>query len=646
MPRKKHIEQAKLNWNTGAPVSRQYNDIYFSNDGVAESDHVFLRGNAFAERFPCASTFSIGELGFGAGLNILAAWDQWRRAHKLAGTKLRFFSVEYFPLSHDDLERAHEKWPALSQLSSRLRALYPPPHPGFHRLELDDDVSLTLFYGDVVTGLEIAEGEIDAWFLDGFAPSQNPDMWSPKVMQNVARLSKPGATYATFTVAGAVRRALGEAGFTIERRPGYGAKREMLAGKIDTPPQDQTQRSPWFNTRGKARLKPGCSVAIIGAGIAGASLTHALRCAGFKPTVFDADEPASGASGNPAGLIMPRLDVEDSPQGRFHDAAYLYTLRLLNALDAQAEKLFNPCGVTLAAPDASGQERLSKLLNAQALPHGWMKPDTNGIFFPQAGVVSPSRFVRALLGDAPFIKAKVNAIDRHDGCFILQTTGQDGVTNGSETYDAVVLANGVDALRFYQARSLPLAGSAGQIDWFRDMPTSAPLLKRAIVNGSYAATAPDGGLVIGATYEPCALGEQPQTTIESTLANIDALAQFAPEMANQLQAATSHPRASVRCVTPDQMPVAGPLPDWSHYGAVYDGLRHGVTTGFSPGDSQPGLYILSGLGSRGMVTAPLAAAAIVAEITGEVAPIDYKVAEALHPARFFIRNLKRPNRSH
>jgi len=634
----KPISEAKLDWSgpddqQGAPRSVFFDDIYFSGDGAAETTHVFLNGNDLPERFHAAQQFTIGELGFGTGLNFLVAWEAWRRAQKPAGARLHFLSVEAFPLSPADLEKAHRHWPQLADLSKKLIANYPPPQRGFHQLTFDDGAALTLYIGDAQEGLARTEADVDAWFLDGFAPDRNPAMWSPEIMRELARLSKPHATFSTFTVAGAVRRALQGAGFMIEKRPGFGRKREMLAGRLEGAPEEAPRRQPWFNTRPAKPLNKGARIAIIGAGIAGASLAHALTNRGFAPSVYEADAPASGASGNPAGLIMPRLDADETPAARFFAHAYFYTIRLLSNLQsASASPLFNSCGVRLMATADKDRARFEKLIAMPALPGGWIEQASDGLHFPQAGVANPPAFVRALLGETPLRERKVRRLEKIDGEWrIVDAAGR------TDLFDAVIIANGLDALRFGQVRSLPLAGSAGQIDWFPD--ADAP--PHATAFGPYAAPAPQGGLVIGATYAPIAIGALPEFSREATQSNIDAVRRTLPDLAGPLTTDAAHPRASIRCTTPDRLPVAGPVPDWGFYAGAYDGMRHGRKNAYPDGQCQDGLYVLTGLGSRGLVTAPLAAAMIAAEIAGAPAPADSGVAEALHPARFFIRDLKK-----
>jgi len=630
---RERIDTARVDWGGspvegGAPRSFLYDDIYFSDAGAAESEHVFLAGNDLPQRFVGAAQFSIGELGFGTGLNFLVAWKAWDESEKTPNARLHFFSVEKYPLAPDDLEKAHAAWPALSDYAKALRRALPPGYPGIHQIEIADDVTLTLLYGDARDVLKSAEGAIDAWFLDGFSPAKNPEMWAPDLFAEIARISAQDATFATFTVAGDVRRALNGAGFDIEKRLGFGRKREMLVGRLGLSSQKQSHRAPWFETQRAGALKRTAKIVIIGAGIAGASLAHALRRAGYAPVIYEATAPASGASGNPAGLVMPRLDVGDTPAGRFHAAAYLHTIRLLKDMPAG---VFNACGVNHLVANEKDKTRQQKLIETAALPENWLTDTGNGIRYPQGGVVDPKQFVAALMGETPINIARVITIEKTQGGWRLKTT------SGNDDVDAVIIANAHDARWFVQARGLPLSGSAGQLDWFPE--AKAP--DTAFAFGPYAAPAPVGGLMIGATYAPETIGSIPRFSREATESNIAAVARERPDLVAGLDPATTTPRVSIRCTTPDRLPIAGAAPDWGFYAGAYDGLRTGSKTDYVRGESLPHLYFLTGLGSRGLVTAPLCAAIIAAEIAEAPAPVASDIAEALHPARFYIRDLKR-----
>ncbi|MEM9495292.1 MAG: bifunctional tRNA (5-methylaminomethyl-2-thiouridine)(34)-methyltransferase MnmD/FAD-dependent 5-carboxymethylaminomethyl-2-thiouridine(34) oxidoreductase MnmC [Pseudomonadota bacterium] len=644
MTRADEIRQAQLDWGSGdtaGPRSIFFDDIYFSGDGPAETRHVFLDGVGAAQLFETREHTVIGELGFGSGLNFLMAWDAWTRARRPAGARFHFFSVEAFPLSTDDLARAHANWPALAAFADILRKKWPPRIAGRHIVRLSEDVTLTLLFGDALDGVTRTDASIDAWFFDGFSPAKNPAMWSPALFAEVARLSASGARFATFTVAGDVRRALSANGFRVEKRPGFGKKREMLAGVFEGAPDGASSknesRAPWFDTRNVKKVAPGASVAIIGAGIAGASLARALMRAGLRPVVYEAAAPASGASGNPAGLIMPRLDLGDTPAARFHRAAYLFTISLLTELsETSTGPFFNPCGVLHHATNDRERAKASALMEAGVLPEGWMREDESGLFFPQAGVAAPAAFVSALLGDTPLINKQVTSLENEgdDVCVVCD--------DGARTfYDSVVIANGPGAHELASAAPLPLAASAGQVDHFPD--ARAPAFAHAM--GPYAAPAmkdgaPDG-LIIGATYEAVPLDHIPVASNTATESNINIIVEKAPALVEELRPEDARPRASLRATTPDRMPVAGPMPDWAFAAQAYRGLAQGARQDYLPAQYQDGVFTLTGLGSRGLVTAPFAATTIAAEMTGAPSPIDHETREALHPLRFLIRDIKR-----
>ncbi len=625
------IEYALVDWEAGAPRSIFFNDIYFSGDGAAEANHVFLDGNDLRRRFGEADRFTIGELGFGSGLNFLSAWALWRAVRR-PEARLNFLSFEKHPLRADDLGRASAAWPHLNSLSEALAQAYPPPVGGFHLIDLLDGLTLTLAFGDAPAMLAECEASIDAWFLDGFAPAKCPGMWSDAIFAEIARLSAKGATAATFTVAGAVRRSLEAAGFTIEKRPGYGRKREMLTAAIDAPPRPR-RRAPWFSPALHPPLAPGSRLAIIGGGVAGASLADAAARAGLIPAIIDGHGLANAASGNPAGLIMPRLDLGEGAGARFFVAAYLHALRTIDRLETQTPTaFFNRCGVFQPALSGEDAARAGRLLASGVLPPAWIEAREGGVFVPQGGVIDPRAFCTALAGATEIIRTRAIRINRTaSGIEVLLADG------GAVAADAVVIANASEALRFVEARTLPLTRVGGQIDWFPDAAPPAC----AVAFGPYAAPAPGGGLIIGATYDRLQSNVEPEACIAATQSTIDAIGATLPGLAASLDAKGSQPRASVRCQTPDRLPIAGPAPDFDFYGAEYDDLRTGKARDYPDGRTIPGVFLLTGLGSRGLVTAPLLAEIIVAEITGAPAPVAHDIAEALHPARFFIRDLKR-----
>ena len=228
------LEPARLIFSdAGPPFSDAYGDVYYSAaGGHAQARHVFLGGNDLPARWQGRARFTILETGFGLGLNFLATWLAWQSDPQRC-SQLHFVSVEKHPFLADDLVLAHAAWPELHLFSEELRSHWPPLLAGEHRLELADGrVILTLVFGDALEALTKINLTADAFYLDGFSPARNSDLWSPELCRSLARLANDGATLATWSVAGAVRQALREAQFAVKKRPGFAGKRQMLVGHV------------------------------------------------------------------------------------------------------------------------------------------------------------------------------------------------------------------------------------------------------------------------------------------------------------------------------------------------------------------------------------------------------------------------------
>lgn len=242
------LRDPELSWkNNNVPYSAAFGDVYYSTiDPVGETQHVFLDGIDAPNCWTGCAQFVIGETGFGTGLNFLATWDLWRKTRK-PGSKLYYISVEGAPLAPDDLAKAHAPLPALAELSAQLISAYPVRHPGYHQVLLDGgEVELLLLFGPVDEMLEGLSAQVDAWYLDGFAPSRNADMWSPQVLAAISDCSGVGTRVATYSAARAVRDGLMAVGFDCEKVPGFARKRDSLKG-LKTYQHTATSQTPWFS---------------------------------------------------------------------------------------------------------------------------------------------------------------------------------------------------------------------------------------------------------------------------------------------------------------------------------------------------------------------------------------------------------------
>lgn len=612
-----------LNWFEATPRAAAFDDVYFSSKGgLAESELVFLEGTGLPDRWRKRQSFSICELGFGAGLNFLAAWRAWK-ATRSPHAILHISSIEAFPLARDDAARALAQFPEISGLAGRLLSRWLVRAYGPQRLWFEEDrVCLTLFVGDAPRVLANMMGRFDAWFLDGFAPSRNPSMWTEEIFRHVARLSAPGARAATFSVAGEVRRGLQAVGFSVEKKPGYGSKRERLEARLDreTPQPARASIYPY----GAADPK---RVAIIGAGIAGAACAQALVRRDIETIVLDtARELGAGASGNPGGLIMPRLDRGGALAEMFL-AAYLHAVAAY-----EAHGVFARCGVEERA-EARKQAALADLLDDPPLPGDWLTKLPDGAaLHSRAGLVRPGEAIEAMLrGSQVQFEAEVQSVQRSDAGWVLRAPEGRALLKA----DAVVLACGAVLKRFEPAAFLPVTLSLGQLEWGR---ANAP--PNAIASGHYLAPF-DDGVLFGATFDKVEGDEAIEASAEARTRNLAALKKLAPDVAASLDPATLRSRASLRVTTPDRAPIAGLLPDSQAWVAQFAALAHGREPAAGPPPAHHGVYVLGGLGARGLTLAPLLGERIASEMCDEPMPLSQLALDAIHPARFLHRALKR-----
>ncbi len=572
-----YCEPALLDWSQASgPRASDYGDVYFSaEDGLAETQSVFLKACNLPDAWAGRRQYVVGELGFGTGLNALGLWQLWRDEGPADGW-LDFISVEKHPLGRDAAARALSAWPHLADLSGQLLAQWPTRLKGPQRLVFPEDrFAITIFQDEVEPALAQMSGPVDAWFLDGFAPDRNAAMWSQGVFNRIGELSAPGARVGTFTVAGFVRRGLAEAGFEVAKRPGFGRKRERLEAVW---PGDAVARS------GRAGTGP---VAVIGAGIAGASLVRALRARGMETLLIDAGGPSSGASGAPAGLLTPRLEKADRPHVRATLAAFDFARRLYDGRDG-----FYAEPVIRLPKDEREAKRFAAL--ADWMPDHLIWTGTQ-LEMISAGRFGPCRLVSVLMGDETCLHARIARIDA--GADVARLLDDD---NGCIAEVAhVILAAGAGLAVFHD----DIEASAGQLAVFEGDAPENP-----VTWGQYACRS-GSGVLVGATH----------VRGDRALPAAEAEAGFRAAMAEHLPAVVLGPVQTrwggVRAATPDRLPVLG--------------------------QSGPRVSVLGGLGSRGFAHAPLLAEALVSELTGGGAVLERVGLEALAPTRFAERRARK-----
>jgi tRNA 5-methylaminomethyl-2-thiouridine biosynthesis bifunctional protein len=645
-----------IDWVDGQPFSPRFGDVYFSRaSGIDEARHVFLEGNRLAARFralPPHGLFTVGETGFGTGLNFLCTWQLFVQTAP-QDARLAYVSTELYPLDPADMRRASSAWPALEREAAALLAQYDWMAPGWHRFVFDGGrITLTLLIGDARRTLPDLDAVVDAWFLDGFSPARNPELWEAGLLLEISRHSARGTTFATYSSAGEVRRGLEAAGFSVEKVPGFGPKREMSRGHCSTP-SPRPYCAPWLKRPPRVE---GRTAIVVGGGLAGTAAAASLARRGFVVSLVERHERlAAEASGNPQGMLY----IKPSPHGTVLTAlgvsGLAYTLRELGCRLSSDGSAWSRCGVLLLAQEPEEDERQAKLA-ALGWPDAFMQRIDRVVASAQAGIDVPHG---GLLFDGGWVHppALCEALASHANVHIRPATAvldaalrDDGnweVADGAgpvATGAVLVVATAGDTVRFARTRHLPLKPIRGQITYLPETPGSRAL-RTVLCADRYVAPAFRGFHCMGATF---GVGDGlADVRAADHLENLQRLGELCPALHAALGLAARdaehlHGRAAVRFVTPDYLPLVGPVADHAAFQDRYALLARDATRRFDAAAPWlPGLLVTAAHGSRGLVSAPLSGEILAAHALGEPMPVPGSVVRALMPSRFAARSLAR-----
>lgn len=660
MPKNK-LTLAQVDWtNEGVPFSKQYQDIYFSvENGLAEVEHNFINGNNILQRFASlkqATSFRIAETGFGSGLNFLRAAEIWLEAAS-DNCELHFISFEMHPMSKADLVQAHGYLPktrnSLQQLASELVDNYPLILPGWHDVYLANRrIRLSLWFGDVLQGmpdLDASPGaKVDAWFLDGFAPSKNPAMWQASLFQQMARLSHDQTTFATFTAAGEVRRGLEKVGFKVEKGPGFGRKRERCFGHLQQL-RPHSLKAPWFS-RPVPVVGENADAVVVGAGLAGAAVAYRLAKAGYKVTVLEAeDSVASLASGNQAGTLHPLVTADWNIRSRWYLQGFETTLDVLQPWLDENKAMGDLTGLLELEVDEKVRSRNQQAIARVGLPKEFVSPvsqqqaseilgcevSTSAMFFPRGGWLYPKAVVEKCLDNESiqlYCGQKVSNIE-------LMTENSDKswlVKTQSTDYHAkiVVIATGSLDSELNTRLGLPIRPVKGQVTHLKQSDQACKL-KKAVTHAGYSVSH-SSGAVSGASFEA------PDMSLEMSLSsqqeNLKMAKDALPNWLNDSDKTEISGRVAFRPTTPDHLPIVGPVadPQWVEQAYLSQSHTHAVYR-YPEQKYLPGLFISNGHGPRGLLSVFIAAESILADIQGISMPQPLSLYHASHPLRFTIR---------
>ncbi|KTC93250.1 bifunctional tRNA (5-methylaminomethyl-2-thiouridine)(34)-methyltransferase MnmD/FAD-dependent 5-carboxymethylaminomethyl-2-thiouridine(34) oxidoreductase MnmC [Legionella cincinnatiensis] len=656
------IKKAELDWSGALPISIQYDDVYHSSGGgIEQSLYVFVHGNNLIQRwqsFPKTTQqiFTIGETGFGIGLNFLLSWHLWEQ-YAPSSCRLHFISCEKHPLSLDDLVKSLAFWPQLVKQAEQLIANYPILTPGYHHLSFcEGRVTLTLMLGDafecyeqlLICGESELERElrpsyIDAWYLDGFAPAKNKSMWSNSLIKAIAMLSKENTTFATYTAAGSVKKSLSHHGFLIEKRKGFGLKRHMICGRFAQTPEPITTKrhTPWHT--GKPEKTFNKSAIIIGAGLAGCFTAFSLAKKGWKVTVIDElNEVGNGGSANQQAVLFPKLSAYSAPLTQFMLTAFLYAVRTYQFILNQT-KLGELNGALLLAhneKEKAAQESLRTWLlhypelgmlieKEQASELAGFSLPNSGLFIPLSGWINSPALCQFLVNTKEVsLVTNTSVIDlRFDKRWIV---------NNWEA-EVVILANGHKVNSFKETKYLPIKPIRGQMTAISSTQQSAQLKVPLCAEGHVLPALNDMHQV-GATYE--LNSSIAKIKYEDDQTNLTKLKQLS---SNNLwsDTVTGH-WSGVRASTPDYLPLVGKIADaekfLKHYARLETNAKCWIP---QAGPYYPGLYACAGFGSRGLTSIPLCAEWLASLINNELSFLPRNLQYALSPARFLRKNIIR-----
>jgi len=668
----------------GTPYSEEFNDIYFdSKSGYQQSEDIFIQGNNISNRLKRSDGhFVIAETGFGTGLNFLLTLQAYKQLQEQNPNtdfgKLSFISVEKFPLSKAQLAKSLKALPQLSIYTDLLLEQYPKfdVHSNqikeFNASFFNNQVSLKVIINDATQGLSTIKpsktGLVDAWYLDGFSPANNPEMWSEQLFSQIGRLSKNQTSVATFTVAGFVKRRLQQIGFRVEKKSHNGDREQILTGVF--------QQNP--NTTKGYQLRPNIvkpqHVSIIGGGISSACAAYALTKQGIKVTLYCKDNAlAQGASSNAIGALYPLLHQQDDDISLFYQQAFWRAKELYTEVSDQGFDFPHSwCGLLEVAYKesiAKRQEKFAELANwptelihkidaEQASDIASITLTNGGLFMPNAGWIAPQPLVNQMINAAKATgRLKVNTdvlVNKIEQVHPIEDQTQKEkvhwrlITNkGNFDASVLVVCGGAEIIDADFIKQLPFTSVQGQVTSMktnsRINTLSTVICHKGYLTPTSSASQHQGIHCIGATFKKNSVSTI--ATKEDDEFNLNMLSNCLPDLAKEInwtEQDISSRKARLRCMTPDHMPIVGAMPDIQKHIETYPHLAKDKNWKYN--QAAPvvkNLYVMMGFGARGLCSAPLAADILSADLCGIPYSVNNEMLFNLSPNRFVIRDIVR-----
>ena len=672
------VKPAEIEWRGNVPFSKEFDDIYFNpQDGLAESEYVFLEGNDLPNDWVNSkqTSFYLAELGFGSGLNFLMTAACWQQSLKENNNlkHLHYISIEKRPFLPTDLTRAHQHWPQFESISQMLLARYPSLTYGRHQLDFPEiNLTLTLIFmpvKDALSDLELESKQqqnkikVDHWFLDGFAPAKNESMWGLKIAKQLAQLSKVNSKLATFSVASSVRKPLQQTGFDLTKRKGFGRKREMLTARFSGEAKHQDTQEfadsrkltkylnlkydkPWFNLSLSQQKDNSSRIAIVGAGIAGCALSFQLAKYGFQIDLYDQHKSiASAASGAAAGIFHPQLTADMNYNSQLSWLAYLYLLRLLQELTPEEKsKTILSQGLVRLLSEKKSQQQLHELAT-KLLLSDWIEKDvfyhsSRGVFFPHAAAIDISALCHLLLSKIPVNQLtlkcglKVQQLEQLPHSWKLSSYEQE------QNYSHVVLCGGANSSLAKQWLNCETNTTRGQTCLFQNESLSQSIAK-TLVEQTYIIPKDRQSIHLGTTFESFIDDNLNQQSQIDMLLKANALLTELelPTMSQQqIEKLPLEGTLGYRLHSMDRLPLVGPVFDIAKLEKDFANLgQRRIDMADLTFYNLPGLWLNTAYGSHGLLYSLIVSQHLTSLIANDISPLSTELANSISPVRMYFR---------